>query len=189
MRSSNDAIRSIKLWLSFVLDEEWDVQLRRDEGMDRPSAVIVPVGPVLSSGSAYVRDLQRDFQAYLWPKGKDGDPGYGSVEAESLATLLERALSQGGHGGARAMRIPVFDYDGVPWDQGLPDGAERYDFLLIEDVQIDARQDPDDDDLYTVTLKLRARWRADGDVTRFQKADGTPALPIAEVHLSGDPAP
>ena len=184
MRSADDAIRSIKRWLGVLLPEEWDVQLRRDEAMTRPSAVVVPVGPMLVAGSAFVRDLQRDFQVYLWPEGKRDDPGFGRQEAELLAGLLERAIGQG-LAGARSMRIPVYDYSATPWDQALPDGAVPYDFLVISDVQIDARQDPDDDDLFTVLFQLRARWRAVGDLSRFQKADGSPGNLIQDVLVEG----
>lgn len=184
MRTANDAARSIKRWVAQVLPEQWDVQLRREESMQRPSAVLVPVGPVFTEGSAYVRDMQREFQIYLWPEGKADDPNFGRQEAEELADTLLVALQQGAAGG-RSMRLPVYDYSGVPWDQALPSGALPYDFLLVSDVQADARQDPQDDDLFTVTFKLRVRWHDDGDRSRYQKADGTLAHPVQWVQIEG----
>lgn len=177
-----DVLRSLRRFFSEVLPTTWDLQYQRDE-LERPGGFVVPVTPVLSDGSAYVRDQQRDFDVFLYPLGFESLPAKSRVEAEQLAHTVERALSQGVAAGvvtptykSRSLRLPVFDYTGVPWDHGVSatppapvnPPASPFDYLPVSNLSVDPRPDPEDDTLFTVVVGLRLSWAADGDTSRYQ---------------------
>lgn len=168
----DDVLRSIRRWLGLLLPEPWDIQYVNDEDAERPSGFVIPATRTTNpGGSAYVRDFARDFDAFLYPPGVEGDPMASRVEAERLAHLVERAFNQGvtveGARISRTMRLPVWDHADVPWDQDIPEGREPFDMLPIRGFSVEARVDPDDDSLYTVVATFQATWRDDGDVSRF----------------------
>lgn len=172
MRTSVDAQRSLRRYIGEILPA-YDVQPVREEGQDRPLAVVRPIpGADVNSGSAYIHDITQRFQVFVYPQGTEGDPVAGTLEAEQVADLLRRAFLQGGFGGGYAWRVPVFDYDGVPATptaEQVP--TEPYDFLLLgRPFHIEQRPDPDDDTLFTVTLDLRLSWSDVGDTRRFEGA-------------------
>lgn len=169
MRTLTDAHRSLRRWASVVFPEPWDVQPERKENLGRPSVVVVPIPVQSNTGSAYIRDVQRDFNIYAYPNGVEGDPGASKAEADAIAEILDRAITAGvqltgGEWYSYSMRIPAFDYDGVPVTEGLPDGSVPYDFYPASNWDVDVRVDPDDDTLYTVLGSVRLRWRVTGDV-------------------------
>jgi hypothetical protein len=142
--------------------------------MGRPSAVVVQAIPQNNTGSAYVRDVSQDYDAFLYPVGTEGQPVASRIEAERLKHQVDMAMTQGLKVGdvyySRTMRLPAFDYDGVPWNEGLPPGAEPYDYYPVSNWSVEVRPDPDDDTLYTVLVNLRLQWRVDGDTSRFAGA-------------------
>lgn len=172
MNTPEDLIRSVRRWFGVVLPEPWDIQYQRTDDLERPSVIVQPSTGQLTSGSAYIRQNQRDFQAFVYPTGFEGQPMQSRVEAEGVAHTLERAMAQGFLTAPRvyynrALRLPVFDYDGIPWDQGQPDGVVPYDHLPVANFSTDVRVDPDDDSLFTVVVDMRVTWTTHGDISRF----------------------
>jgi hypothetical protein len=172
VNTPEDLIRSVRRWFGVVLPEPWDIQYQRTDDLDRPSVIVQPSTGQLTSGSAYIRQNQRDFQAFVYPTGFEGDPPRSRVEAEGFAYTLERAMAQGFKPDglvyySRALRLPVFDYADVPWDQGQPSDALPYDYLPVANFGTDVRVDPDDDSLFTVVVDMRITWTTLGDISRF----------------------
>lgn len=167
---SVDALRSIQRFLSFVLAAPWDLAYTRTEQMARPCGTITPIGQERRTGSAYVRDVERDFEIFLYPPGTEGQPEPSRLEAERLATSLATALERGNPAaGSRSMRIPLYDYAAIAWDEGQPNGATPYGFLVLKrNFTVEPRVDPDDSDLFTIVCILTATWRVDGDRSRFE---------------------
>lgn len=168
--SQEDVLRSLRLWLSHVLQAPWDIWYSRDEVTERPGAFVQPSTPGTNSGSAYVRDHTRDYSIFAYPPGFEGEPAASRREAEQLTEYIDTAMSRGVVDGAyvsRTMRIPAYDYSTIPWDEAQPEDAEPFDFMPIHNWNIEVRVDPDDDALFTVMANLRVAWSTDGDLTRM----------------------
>lgn len=175
MNTQLNAHRSLRRWVGTLLPEPWDVQAERREGLGRPSAVIIPASPKANTGSAYVRDHGQDFDIFAYPPGVEGDSGASRREALELAELIDAAMTCGmkltdGSYYSYSLRVPVFDYTGIEWEDSLPDGAVPYDFYPAINWTIEPRVDPDDDTLYTVMASVRLRWHTMGDQRRFDGA-------------------
>lgn len=173
MRTPEDTLRSLRRWFGILLPEPWDVQYQRDEATTRPSAFVQPATPQSNTGSAYVRDVSRSYDAFLYPEGFEGEPARSRAEAEQLAHLVDAAMTQGlrlPEGGyySRSMRLPVYDYAGVDWDYALPSDAVPYDQYPVDQWSVEARIDPDDDTLFTVVVSARIRWRMAGDTAHHE---------------------
>lgn len=175
MRTSVDALRSVRRFFGQVFPEPWDIRYTRSEEMVRPSGTVAAIGPQPNTGSAYVRDVMRDFEIFLYPPGVEGDVSTSRIEAETVAATVERALTRGfvpagGEARSYSLRLPVFDYAAIPLTQGLPALAVPYDYLVLQNLTIQPRVDPDQDDLFTVVVDMRIHWRTDGDTRRFEGA-------------------
>lgn len=194
MRTPEDTLRSLRRFVGKVLGPDYDVQFARTEELERPGAVVRRIGRVLNTGSAYVRDVQGDYQVFIYPPGVEGDASASLIESERVISLMDKAVTAGSVGPPRSysLRIPVFDYDGVPLGSSLEThGAARvppvapvpYDYLVASNWSVDGMVDPDDDTLFTVTAYIRLAWRQDGDIERTQG----PAL--KEIRVRSAPAP
>lgn len=185
---SVNALRSLKRLLGDVLTAvpdlaggqamDYDVAFVRDDNMARPLATVRPVGPETQDGSAYVRTIRQDYEVYVYPPGRENEPQFTELEARAVAFRVVHALGSGGFG-ALAARMPVYDYSAVlvttaetpnpiPAGYRLPDDAEPYDYLPVSNLNVDPRQDPDEDDLATIVVDLRLSWMRHGDVRRFE---------------------
>lgn len=166
-----DVLRSLRLWLAQLLPEPWDLQYERVE-IERPAGFVIPTTPKSNTGSAYIRQHSRDFDIFLYPPGFEGEPAHSRVEAERLAHFIDETMSRGFRGEAGyvhyAMRLPVYDYADVLWNESLPDDATPFDFLPVSSFDVNSRVDPDDDTLFTVVASLRVSWTTDGDTRRFE---------------------
>jgi hypothetical protein len=170
--------RSMQRWLSLVLPADWDVQPTRKEPQFRPLAVVRPINATPSSGTAYVREYDQPYEIFLYPLPIEGEPWASEQIARSFMTAVLRALDSGyAPAASKALRIPLYDYTGVPADQALPVAAPILDYLVVRLPSAQVQQDTEQDDLYTVVMDLRVNWRDDGDTTRFV---GTPltTLPL-----------
>lgn len=173
MRTTEDAHRSLRRWAAMVFPEPWDVQPERKEGLGRPSVVVIEASPQTNTGSAYIRDVSRDFDIFCYPVGVEGDPGASKREANQIAELLDRAMTAGvklptNTWYSYSMRIPAFDYAAVAWTDGLPDGTLPYDFYPAANWDVSVNIDPDDDTLFTVMGSVRLRWRVTGDTRHLE---------------------
>lgn len=178
-RDPVSVLRSFKRFLSLVLPEDWDIQLVRREPQTRPLAVVRFIGPAPSVGTAYLRRYTQSVEVLLYPAGREADPVYGEVEARSAQHLVERAIDSGhAAAGSFAMRVPLFDYTEVelapastdPQDIALaelPIDAVPLDYLVVTDLTGQTLPDPEQDDMFTVTIDLRVMWSDDGDRSRF----------------------
>lgn len=168
------AHRSLQRYVSTVLPEPWDVQPARKEPQTRPLAVVRPLGANPSTGTAYVREYSPPFEVLLYPPtAGEGEPWSNEQVAHLWFRKMFRAI-EAGHGDGPdkgySMRIPLYDYTGVPMDSGLPSDAIPIDYLCVQGLDGMVRQDPQQDDLYTVAIDFRLNWRDDGDLSRFDGA-------------------
>ncbi len=182
--SMDDVLRSVRRFFGMLLPEPWDIQYQRDENMDRPCGVIVPAAPTASTGSAYIRDSQRDFDVFLYPTGFEGQPARSRLEAEALADSVKQAIQRGlvtdDGRYSYSYRLPVFDHTDVDFDEDVLPDAVPFDHLPVSNVDIEPRIDPDDDTLFTVVVGLRVQWSEDGDTSRH---DGIPLQEIWTQHV------
>lgn len=197
-RDLYSAHRSLLRYLSFILPAPWDVQPTRAEPATRPMCVCQPLlaASVASQqrgsgerGWAYIRDYQVPFEIMAYPPGVDGEP----VGAYRLATQAYEALmrafdtGRGSPVGTKdqgySMRVPMYDWTGLAFDQDQPPDAQPFTYLVIGGLYGSVRQDPEQDDLYTVLIDLRASWADDGDTSRF---DGNALQQIQSMGLRLD---
>lgn len=170
-----DVLRSIRRWFGVLLPEPWDLQFQREDAVERPTGFVVPAIPAQNSGSAYVRNELRDFDVFLYPDTEEGNPALARVQAEQLAEEVKQAMTrgiklEGGGYYSRTMRLPVYDYEGIAWDQTTPDDVQPFDLLPVSNFDVEVRIDPDDDTLFTVVVSLRLHWVSDGDTSRLEGA-------------------
>lgn len=174
--------RSLLRYLSFILPAPWDVQPMRSEPQTRPLVVCQPLlaASVASQqrgggerGWAYLREYSVPFEVMAYPPGVDGGPVAAYAVANHTYEALMRAFDtgKGSPVGTKdqgySMRVPFYDWTGIDFDHDLPDAAEPFTYVLISGLYGSVRQDPEQDDLYTVLLDLRAGWADDGDTSRF----------------------
>lgn len=162
MRTSIDALRSVKRYLAIALGDDWEVRLDREEGaITLPFASVAFSGQTLVSGPAHETLLTQPMSLYLTPvPGKDG------IEAQMLAAEIEDILYEAFRVGVdegRPMRIPLYDYAGVPTDMGST-ARPGPDFLRITDLSMNQSADDDDTRRVTITVDLRVTWRRLGRV-------------------------
>jgi hypothetical protein len=173
-RDFNSVHLSLLQYLSVILAPPWDVQPQRREPQTRPLAVCRPVGPSPSAGTAYLRDYTQAYEVLAYPPAAaEGDVRGSGLIAAATKGLLLRAFDTGaGTGRFRgySMRVPLFDFTGVADDEDLPVDALPIDYLVLSNLDGEARQDPERDDLYTVLIDFRVSWRDDGDLRRFEGA-------------------
>jgi len=112
MRTSVDALRSLKRYVASALGDDWEVRLSVDEGtFARPQALLQAAGsPVTLQGTQHTVDVQAPFVIYLYPES-------GSTHIESLISAgdAEELLFDAFHvgsGAARPLRVPFYDYAG-----------------------------------------------------------------------------
>lgn len=161
----------MRRFVGVVLPAPWDVQPARREPQIRPLAVVRPVGPRTSGGTAYVRHYVRQWEIFAYPPGNRDDPQLGYYEAERVMNDLVRALDSGhAAAGSKALRVPLYDFSGVTDTTFLLVGAQPIDYLVVSNVDADIQPDPEQDGLFTVMVDLRVNWSDDGDRSRYDGA-------------------
>jgi hypothetical protein len=160
MRTPVDAVRSIKKHVALTCGDAWEVRLWADDVRSSfPMARVGTTGNVIYTGSPMLPDatLPLSVYAYTEPKENVAD---GLIEAGAAEQLLFEAF-RGWVGPARPLRIPLYNYDGVPVegeDSGSDDRWE-HDFLRVTDLNIGHVHDPTDDRFIVVTADVRVTWR------------------------------
>jgi hypothetical protein len=164
--------RSMARAMSLILPSDYDVQPVRKEPQERPLCVVRPIGPGPSSGSAYVREIEQPFEILIYPEGVEANPIASEFEARAVMNAALRALDSGlplpGRDKLYAQRVPLFDYSDLTVDDILPADRQPLDYLVLRLPSGQVLQDPEQDDLYTITIDLRVNWRDDGDLSRFE---------------------
>lgn len=162
MRTSLDVYRSLKRYVALALPDSFEVRLEVEEGtFQRPYAVIIqPPGGTNMSGTAQATDNVKTFVINVFPD-KQGSVEESLFAASEIEKLLANAFRTGIAGG-RAARMPLYDYEGLPFTVGAgEDELLPHTFAKILDLSIDPRQSPSDELLFTVIAEVRIGWRAD----------------------------
>ena len=157
-------MRSLCRHVGLVLGDDWnDVRPAEQEGtFDRPFCLIERTGATGYTGSAILRDVSMAFTVSAYPR-TDEDPD----EALRYSMLAEERLEDGFnsnvYGHADVMRVPLFDYSGVPFDQST-ERRGYCDYARVSGFAINRIRDPDDQRLWTVAADLRMGYRRLGRV-------------------------
>jgi hypothetical protein len=160
MRSQWDARRSIQRYVAEALGAGWEVALAADRGeFAYPFARVQPAGDVTRSGPALYAELSQPMSIQCYPQPQDTVVASESAAAEVL-DALERAFSVG-VGKGRPLRVPLYDYDGVPVEAQSYERDDR-DFLQVTDFSARTLSDPEDARNIAVVADVRVRWRRAG---------------------------
>lgn len=164
-RTSTDALRSIQKYAAEYLPSDFDVTIAIDEdSWERPSALVDWTTPgTYQSPSPKVFDITRSFAIYAWPVRDQDNVVKSKLEAMAVEEMFVGAFQIGGALGGRPRRIPLFDYEGIGFDEGLPAEAELDGYLRLVDLTVEPRKDPGDDSAWTVVVTGRCTWRQLGE--------------------------
>lgn len=162
MRTKLDAMRSLARYISECLGEDWDVGVFAEQGtFSRPAVAVRTAGPMLTAGARHTLDNTLPVAIYAYPEEGESVEG-GFTNAHAVEDLLWQAFNVG-IGEGHPWRVPLYDYDGVPIDEGSE--LRRYpDYLRVVDFSIDATQSPEDEMKWTVVLSLRVTWKRSGEL-------------------------
>jgi hypothetical protein len=162
--TTEDVLRSLKRYVAAILDQGddvYDVKLNREEYTDRPMAVVRALGDTLFDGSRHTIDITQPFEVFVYPPIADADePITSSLKAQRTAQLLAEGFTAGVLPG-RAMRVPIWNYDGVAWNAAA--SGPQVGFARMEGFSTQVMVDPDDDSVFTVMLNMRLTWRHAAD--------------------------
>lgn len=162
MRTTRDAIRSLARYMTEAFGDDWEIGYFSQQGtFARPGVAVRTTGPLLSGGSRHTLDLTQPMAVYVYPPEKDTvEETFDSVM--SAEETLWQAFNVG-IGEGHPFRVPLYDYEGVPIDEGSI--LRRYpDYLRVVDCSIDRSQSADDEKKWTVTAELRVTWRRTGEL-------------------------
>jgi hypothetical protein len=157
MRTSHDAIMSVKRYMAVALGAEWEVRLWSDEGSFAPPvARVAEASPTLVARHGRVAvEVTQALQVHCYTEPADTVSG-SLVRARAVEELLHTAIEVG-VGEAWPRRIPLYDYDGI--DAGEPSTARNYyDFLRVADFSVNRIEDSEDATLVVVVADVRVRW-------------------------------
>jgi hypothetical protein len=197
--NADDRVRSLRDWTVACLGSPpWIVRPQRQDmpREGRPAVVVESASPPLptrarvSVPQGNVEWVQA-FSIMAYPAPGE-TPAQSRLEADRVAALLTHAVVHGmvemvevppadpgddptmvERQYSPPLRIPLFDYAGVPVEgEGRAGPTEPYDWMWVDDpAGAQAVQDPLDHLLFTVPLDLRLSWESTGRVS--------PSAPIA----------
>jgi hypothetical protein len=142
--------------------DDWDVRFFHDEGeFEYPVCVVKSVGaPTLVSNQNWY-ELTQAYAVYAYPTpppSATGTPSDAHVAAERVRQMLVDAFASARLDGARPMRIPLYDYDGL--DANLPAAhREQADYMRVVGASVDLQPEPNDPRQTVVVADLRLNWR------------------------------
>lgn len=194
MRKPNDAWRSLKRYTALVLGNTWEVRLWGEEGkFHLPFAYVARVpGGTTTEGSAYHGGrVTASFAIHCHPV-----PGNRVEESILVAGDVEHALNIGfrfqGVDLGRPMRVPLYDYDGIPLGAGSnirhalvdpgSDGVNGVhgDYMRVASFGTNLLPDPEDDRRIAVVADIRLSWGVPGRLL-----SGPQAKSVLKVKPSG----
>lgn len=159
----------------------WDIRFFHDRGAltGYPVAVVKAVGPTnaVSPHSNY-SEMTQTMTVYLYPTppaGEDFEFGEAQVAAERTRSLLLSAFDVRA---AKPMRIPLYDYDGIAYNQ-VASQRESYDYLKVVDVSVEVLPEPGDPTLTVVVADLRVAW-----TIQSEKGRGTNIVSELDIDLT-----
>jgi hypothetical protein len=158
VRTSIDALRSLKAFIAESLPADFDVRLAEEEGVfERPTALVTATTPQAVSGPRHTRDVAQSFTCHVYAEVARTAQG-SLLAAAEVEELLLQATQTGRTGG----RVPLRDYTGVGVDESAPAGSLEFLRIVPGSLSINRVRDPDDPLLYTVVMDLRLTWRRVG---------------------------
>ena len=160
MRTTADALRSLKRYAALVLGDEWEVRLWDEPGKFAfPFARVAKVGPTLMTGPKIHTDVVQPFALHCYPP-PDDSLEVAVLQAEQVEEILYIGFREGVSGGY-PMRVPLFDYGMVPGEGAgaVAVAREPHDYLRVEDFSVNRLADPTDERLISVVCDVRCGWR------------------------------
>lgn len=164
MRTASDALRSVNRHVAQAFGSAWEVRLSKQKGdFYRPFVRVtqVPTLTVVAESFTVIR-LTSAYQVVAFPERQATVDGSQMTALAAVETLYQ-AFTGPGVGKGRVYRVPLYDYDGIPFtgpDAFATENDRVYcDFLKVEappDVQMN--QDDDDDYLWSVAANIRMSW-------------------------------
>jgi hypothetical protein len=165
-RTALDVLRSTHKYVASMLPDEWEVRLWDGEGeFNRPFARVAKVGPLLARGPAWYTDVTQPMVVHSYPVPQE-TVEHSIFAAEEVEELLHEGFRVGIPPLGYPLRIPLWDWTGVPLDGPNSDSVERldHDYIRIapDSLQINRLHEPVDDRLITVVTEMRVTWRRPG---------------------------
>lgn len=173
MRTTADALRSLKRYVAATLGPEWEVRLPADDDVfHRPFCRVrtTTPGTIRMAGSLQV-EYRQSFSILCYPI-EQNDEEQARLEAARVEERLFQAIAVGTHAPSlgqqvslttrrgHPMRIPLYDYDGVPVTEAVSEEARDHrDFMRVEgEPTITTLTDPQDPLSVVVTAEIRMSW-------------------------------
>lgn len=179
MRTTVDALLSMKRYTAMALGSDWEVRLWADVGEFRfPGALVLRVGDALTSGPKHWSDITQAFAIHCYPVML-ATVEAALLQAHGVEETLVQAFDITGVGEGHKRRVPLYDWDGL--DPAAQDSDTRYphDYLRIVDFSTGLIPDAEEPRNIRVVADLRATWRRTGPLP-------TGAL-LEELRVSGTP--
>lgn len=182
MRTPNDILRSLGIYLWSSLGDEWEVRFGDLEGdFKRPYLKVESASPmsprVLNTA---VAECRQTFSVVAYPI-EQVDNELARLEAGRVQELFFQAFAVGTRADAlgypnnsglpdvtarraHPLRIPIWNCEGIPLDQPVPDDArDPRDFARVDqdpsfNVLEGAARDDEAETLYTVVGEVRLTW-------------------------------
>lgn len=162
MRTSLDALRSMKRYVATSLGEAWEVRLLVEEGtFGRPAAQVMEATGQTITGPHHTMSVVQTFMVHAFPV-----PGETVMESLIAAGEVEDNLVRAfriGVDKGRAARVPLYNYDAVPHNEGST-ARHPQDYARILDFEVSRTQSPQDELLFTVSAEVRLGWERDGQI-------------------------
>lgn len=156
MRTSEDALRSVKRYLALVLPPEWELRMWADEGSyEAPLARIAESGPTLYTSHRVYTDIVQPVQVHFFlPVAETVSAAMAAARAlrEQIMVAIEVGVDQG-----RPRRIPLYDYDGLGEDEPS-DRRAYYDYLKVRDLSVNTVPDSNVPTGVVVVADMRIAW-------------------------------
>jgi hypothetical protein len=201
VRTSTDVLRSLVVYLSQSLGDEWEIRPADEEGaFDRPFCKVAAATPMsVRPQGTVVMECSQTFAVVCYPVETDS-PLEARMEAERVVELLYQAFLIGTHAASygrqhniglpdkawrrgHPMRIPLYDFDGIGLHEPVSElDRDSRDFISVTEpptfgpLEGTARSE-EEETLYVVTGELRCRWVRSGAVVED-------AVPVEEVRLN-----
>jgi hypothetical protein len=165
--------------------EEWEVRFWAERGEFRePFCRVSLVTASGTSGPALYYEVSQPMAIECYPNRAD-DPEGAIDRATAVQDALLHAFRGRGTDEARPKRIPLYDYDGVPLDQGVAESRLDTDFMRVTDFSPRLLPDLQDPRRVGVVADVRLSWRKD---VRLEELPQRPS-PIGGAATGGSVVP
>jgi hypothetical protein len=168
-RTITDATRSLARYFALWLGDAWEVRYDAEEyTFKTPFARVEALSNTIVTEGVNYHAVIQPFSVYAYPdypEGTEGSAEESRLIAMEVAQDLLDALVIGGVDGSRPLRVPFYNYAGVPLDGGGSNARTPYDYLRIVrgSANVDRVPDPTDPRWITVVLGFRAMWFRRGE--------------------------